>query len=83
MERLSLSINAVNTFDEILATALSEGQDIIIVTKDKATTGGNPAVMFSWTARLPNGASHRVQAVTTLRCFMQAADVLKAHYGEF
>lgn len=79
---LTINLDSPNVFDAILENSLPEGQDASIVVKPKATQGGNPAVMMTFTVQLPNGEPATAQTVVTAREFLAAAVAIRARYGD-
>lgn len=65
-------------FDKFVHGGLSEAGDLTIAAKEKATEGGQPAVVITFGVSL-DGAPERAQAVTTLRAFLSAAVVLRGY----
>ncbi len=63
-------------YDQIVREGMAEQGDIKIVSKSNATVGGNPGVVIGFTT-----TAGPVQAVTTLKLFIHAAQVLAAHHG--
>lgn len=81
MEKFGIQLNDAQSFDAVLKGSLPDGGDVTLITKDNATTGGNPAVMLTFSVQLPDGSMAIAQTVTTLRNFLAAAQVLKSKYG--
>lgn len=80
---ITLDDGTGQAYDEALReTTLPEGADLRIITKDRATQGGRPAVMVTFTVHLPDGSRRRVQAVTTARLFLMAAAAVRGRYPE-
>lgn len=82
MENVAIRLNDADLFDKILKGSLPEGGDLMIITKDNATVGGNPAVMISFSVELPTGGLAVAQTVTTLNLLMTVLNALKAKYGQ-
>ena len=72
-ESLRLAFDNEARYREVLAEALPESGDLEIITLRSATQAGNTGVMLTFTVKLPNGSMQRVQAVTTMKLFTNAA----------
>lgn len=81
VEIISVTINDPEKFDLLLREGMPEGRDINFVTKDGGTKSGSPIVMINWTTLLPDGTTGTCQAVTTVRCLIQALRLLESRYG--
>jgi len=79
--KITFGADGAQRFDELVhhPKALPEGGDLELAVKEDATTGGAPGIVVSFTVNV-HGRIGRAQAVTTLRAFMAAADVLRARY---
>lgn len=64
-------------FDRFVHEGLPEGQDLTLAIKARATAGGRPAVVLTWTVRLPDGSTARAQAVTTAGAFLALAAAVR------
>lgn len=78
MEHVTLLLDDA-AFDRFVHEGLPEGQDLTVAVKAKATAQGKPAVVVSWTVRLPDGTVARVQAVTTAAAFLALALGVKGY----
>ena len=69
-------------FDALLRApgVLQDMGDLHVVEKAKATTGGLPGLLLTFTAVMPNGHRAPVQTVCTLKNFLTAAEFLRAKY---
>lgn len=88
MESIRLLIDDAE-FDRIVHAGLPEGCDLTVAMKEqadppppgemtvaakaRATQGGKPALVISWTVRMPDGSTALVQAVTTCGAFLMLA----------
>lgn len=70
-------------FDAALQGTLPEAGDLCIITKDRATEGGNPGALLTFTVGLPDGKFARAQAVATVKNLILALDVLRVKYEGF
>ncbi len=83
MESIELKLKNAVRFGAVLGDSLKEHGDLELITKEKATVGGHPAVMhpavmITFTVELPDGTTQRVQAVTTLVALAAAVDAMRA-----
>jgi hypothetical protein len=80
MEQLNV-LNDANEFDRILQDSrdngYKDGGDLRMVMKEKATVGGKPAVVLTFTIEV-DGELKKVQTVTTLSNLVHATTVLQA-----
>lgn len=60
---------------------LQDGGNLQLVSKEKATDGGKPAVLITFTVEQTDGQIKQVQTVCTMREFLSAASVFKTKYG--
>jgi len=69
-------------FDTLLKAPglLKDMGDLHVVVKANGTRQGRPIVMLTFTVVLPDGTRAPVQTVTTLRNFLNAAQILRAKY---
>jgi len=77
MEGIKLNPNNSGAFDAAVHSGVPECGDLAIASKPYATTGGNPAVVISFTVNV-DGKPVKVQAVTTLKLLGSAVDGLRA-----
>ena len=68
-------------FDKALEGTLPDFADLKLIVKKNGTKGGRPIIMLAFTVHLPDGSIERVQTVTTLRNFLNAADMLDLMHG--
>ena len=73
-------LHSAQRFDECLDAGLPEQGDVEIILKENGTQSGLPIVMLTWTARMPDGSTHRVQATTTSRLFVTAGMAIAGHH---
>lgn len=85
MESITIQLKDAVRFDEVLElsrpTKTPEFGDLGIITKPQATKDGNSAVMVTFTVMIDE-EPRRVQAVTTVRSFLDAADAVRGAHGE-
>ena len=81
MESIAINLNDAEKFDSILKDSLPEGGDLQIITKNGATVGGQPAVMFAFSVQLPDGSLKKAQIVTTLRLVTTILRALEQKYS--
>lgn len=83
MDAVDIKLNDEAAFDEAVCgkDSLPSGSDLQIITKDVATTGGNPGLVFTFTVRLPDGSLARAQATMTYGNFQTLAAALRGRYG--
>jgi hypothetical protein len=77
MERLSCKLSA-DEYDRAVRGGLQECGDLALYVKPDATYGGRAGVVITFTVELPDGSCRRVQAVTTVALFEEAAAVMRA-----
>jgi hypothetical protein len=77
METLEISLSPME-FDLAMKAGLPEYGAIKLFVKDGATNNGKACVCINWLAKLPSGQTHLVQAVTTAKILVAAADALRA-----
>lgn len=65
MEAVLCKLSAAD-FDDAVHNGLKEGGDLAFFVKTKATEGGKPAIVVTFTVELPGGGLARAQCVTTL-----------------
>jgi len=84
MVRVTMGPEGDDRFDELVhgSGSLSDGGDLELAVKRDGTQGGKPAVVASFTVRLPDGEIARVQTVTTLRVLLTATETLRLAYPE-
>lgn len=61
-------------------TTLQDFGDLQIVTKNHGTKKGRPVVLLTFSVTLPDGSTAKVQTVTTLQNFLNAATILARRY---
>ena len=91
MEPLTLTLRNAGRFDAVLEeTRLTPspevGGTLEVITKERATASGKPAVMVTFEVMIPDGGLRqlrriRVQAVTTAQLFVMAGDAVRAAHG--
>lgn len=72
-------------FDEAMRVArdeheAKEGGDLQLIIKGNGTKEGNPAIMVTFTCQKGDGPLFRAQAVTTVKAFLAAANIVRANY---
>ncbi len=66
--------------EEFWVSGVQECGDLQLVTKTDGTMTGNPVVMITFTTRQPDGTLQKVQAVTSVKLLVTAAEAIKARH---
>lgn len=85
MESIHVTLNDQAAFDQAVhaESSLQEGGDLEFITIDQGTEEGRPAVVITFSVRLPNNeGGYRAQIVTTVRALTMALSALKGRYGD-
>lgn len=81
MEHVRVQLANDELFADCVHNSLPEAGDLMMVTKDRATKAGRPAVCLTFTVRMPSGEMQRVQCVVTGRNFANMAAAFRGRYG--
>ncbi len=81
MEKLSIKLNNIERFDEIIKGSLPDGGDLEIVTKDAGMVSGRGIVMLTFTVDV-DGEMKRAQTVTSMRNFRAIASAICSTYDD-
>ena len=85
MEHIEVTLNDQGAFDQAVngdASLMSRG-DLEFITIDQGTEEGRPAVVITFSTRLPNGeGGYRAQVVTTVRLLRMALKAIEGRYGD-
>lgn len=81
MEHISINLDDASMYDELVHAGLPQVSDITVVTKDKGTAKGAPAVVIAFNVQLPDGSVRRAQATTTVRLLQSVAAATAARHG--
>ena len=85
MEHIEVTMNNKAAFDQAVEGGLpvTERADLEFITVDNGTEEGRPAVVITFSVRLPNGeGGYRAQIVTTVRLLNMALSAIKGRYGD-
>lgn len=85
MEHIEVTLNNQAAFDQAVHgdASLMERGDLEFITIDNGTENGRPAVVITFSVRLPNNeGGYRAQIVTTVRLLNMALSAIKGRYGE-
>lgn len=80
---ITLDDGTGKAFDDALKdNTLQDYGDVRLITKDNATTEGNPAIMITFGVLQTNGIAKKAQVVTTAKLFLMAAKAIKNKYPD-
>lgn len=82
MEHVQVLLGNDAEFDKAVHAGLPEGGDLIMITKDRATQAGRPAVCLAFTVQQTDGQLKPVQVVITGRNFAMMCAAFRGRYGE-
>lgn len=81
MEKLTVQLNNIERFDEVIKNSLPDGGDLEVITKDAGMVSGRGIVMFTFSVDV-GGEVKRVQTVTTMRNFRAIANAIVSTYDD-
>ncbi len=85
MEHIEVTMNDQAAFDQAVNgdASLQGLGDLEFITVDHATEHGRPAVVITFSVRLPNGeGGYRAQITTTVRLLNMALSAIQGRYGD-
>lgn len=68
-------------FDQVVHNGLTEGGDVEVIVKDRATRDGCPGVAITFTVGLPDGSVARAQCVMTGRQMIAIGDAIRGRFA--
>lgn len=85
MEHIEVTLNNKAAFDQAVDgdASLNARGDLEFITVDQATEDGRPAVVITFSVRLPdNSGGYRAQIVATVRELAIALKTIQQRYGD-
>lgn len=80
MEHVELHLGDEELYQKAVKEGLPFGSDLEVVTCDDGTASGAASAVFAFTVQTPDGATHRVQATTTVKLLLLVLMVLQQRY---